>query len=118
LTDAEARAFAAEWVSAFNAHDVELVLSHYAPDVRLISPFYLRYSDGRTDEVCGLDDLRSYFSSALNRFPNLRFEMLEVAVGSRGMCIRYHTNLDDRIAMECVELDRTGRAVRVTCHYV
>jgi hypothetical protein len=34
----DARAFAKAWVEAWNAHDLERVLAHYADDVELVSP--------------------------------------------------------------------------------
>lgn len=113
----DAEAFAQEWLAAFNAHDLDRILSHYDEDVRLISPFYLEFSGGVSDELNGVPALRHYFGTALQRYPDLRFSMLEVARGSRGPCIRYHTNLGDRIAMEAFELDTRGKAARVLCHY-
>jgi ketosteroid isomerase-like protein len=113
----DAHAFAQEWVEAFNEHDLERILSHYAEDVRLVSPFYLQFTDGGSDELNGRSELRHYFGTALRRYPELRFTLLEVAAGSRGPCIRYHTNLGDRIAMEAFELDASGKASRVLCHY-
>ena len=42
LTEEIARQFAREWVDAWNAHDLERILSHYAPDVVLRSPVAAR----------------------------------------------------------------------------
>ena len=114
----DGRRFAEKWVEAFNSHDLERILGYYAPKVELISPLYLRFTGGLSDAVCGIESLRQYFSAALQRYPELRFTLLEVATGSRGLSIRYRSNLDDRIAMECFELDALGKAVRVLCHYV
>jgi hypothetical protein len=115
VTDPDA--FAQEWIEAFNEHDLERILSHYADDVRLVSPFYLQFTEGRSDELNGISELRHYFAIALQRYPELRFTLLDVAEGSRGPCIRYHTNLGDRIAMEAIELNTSGKAARILCHY-
>lgn len=115
---ADGRAFAEEWIDAFNSHDLERILSHYSDEIQLISPVYLRFTDGGSDQASGIGALRDYFSTALHRYPELRFTLLEVGEGARGPCVRYHTNLGDRIAMECFELDAAGRAIRVLCHYV
>lgn len=112
-----ARSFAQEWIEAFNAHDLERILAHYAENVRLISPLYLQFSEGRSDELNGLAQLRHYFGTALQSYPQLRFSLLEVADGSRGPCIRYRTNVGNRIAMEAIELDASGKAARILCHY-
>ena len=38
MTNEEAQAFADEWIAAWNSHDLDRVLSHYAPEVVLLSP--------------------------------------------------------------------------------
>lgn len=114
----DGRRFAEEWIETFNSHDLERILGHYAPTIELISPLYLRYTGGLSDAVHGIDGLRHYFGAALNRYPDLQFTLLEVATGSRGICIRYRSSPDGRMAMECIEFDAGGKAVRVLCHYV
>ncbi len=114
----DGRAFAEKWIAAFNAHDLERILSHYDGEVELISPLYLQFTQGSSDHVHGIEALRRYFGTALQRYPELRFTLLDVGEGTRGPCIRYHSNLGDRIAIECFELDTAGRATRVLCHYV
>lgn len=109
--------FASEWIAAFNAHDLAQILSHYADDVELISPIYRDFTQGRTDQLQGKIELSRYFAAALERYPDLHFTLLDVAEGTRGLCLRYRTNLGDRIAMECIECDATGQARRVLCHY-
>lgn len=111
-------AFAREWIDGFNAHDLDRILSHYSESVELVSPYYLEFSGGRSDGVTGIETLRHYFGTALERYPELRFTLLDIADGARGPCIRYHTNLGDRIAMEAFEFDRDGKAARILCHYV
>ena len=34
----EAQSFAAEWVAAWNAHDIDAVLAHYADDFTMTTP--------------------------------------------------------------------------------
>ena len=38
MTSKEAQAFADEWIAAWNSHDLERVLSHYAPEIVFLSP--------------------------------------------------------------------------------
>jgi ketosteroid isomerase-like protein len=118
MSIADAQAFAEDWIEGFNSKDLARILPHYTDDVKLISPIYLRWTDGRTDTVVGVDELERYFATALQRYTDLRFTLLEVAEGTRSLCIRYHTNLGGRIAMECFERNEAGKAERVTCHYV
>lgn len=114
----DANDFALDWIAAFNAGDLARILSHYTDTVELISPIYLDFTGDLSDRVSGKIALADYFGSALARHPDLRFTVLDVAKGSRGLCLRYHSNVGDRIAMECFERDASGKAFRVTCHYV
>ncbi len=38
MTEAEAQEFALEWIAAWNSHDLDRILSHYADDVEVTSP--------------------------------------------------------------------------------
>jgi hypothetical protein len=114
----DANDFALDWIAAFNAGDLPRILSHYADAVELISPIYLDFTGGESDQVSGKTALAGYFGAALTRHPDLRFTLLEVARGTRSLCLRYHSNVGDRIAMECFERDASGKALRVTCHYI
>ena len=40
-----AQKFAQEWVEAWNAHDIERVLSHYTDDFEMNSPFIVEFAD-------------------------------------------------------------------------
>lgn len=76
-----AQDFATEWIEAFNAHDLERILSHYAPDVELVSPIYRQFTSGETDRVVGRERLRAYFGTAPKHYPDLHFTLLEIADG-------------------------------------
>jgi len=110
--------FARDWIDAFNAHDIERIMAHYAPDVELTSPLYLKFTEGRTDRLQNRQTLRAYFEAALKRYPRMRLTLHEVAAGTHSVCIRYHTSLGSRIAIECFERAPDGQVTRVTCHYV
>ena len=38
LSEVEAGKFADDWIQAWNSHDLEAIMSHYAPEVVLTSP--------------------------------------------------------------------------------
>lgn len=42
MTPVQARAIANEWVAAFNSHDVDAIVSHYAESVELTSRLVTR----------------------------------------------------------------------------
>ena len=89
LTNSTARAFALEWVAAWNAHDIERVLSHYAEDVAFHSPFIAIFADEASGHLLGKAALRTYWAAALEKLPDLRFELLDVLLGAGSLTVYY-----------------------------
>ncbi|MFC7227416.1 ester cyclase [Salinirubellus salinus] len=54
------------YATAWNDHDAERVLAHFAPDVR--------YDDPATDGVYEYDDLEPFVRELLDGFPDVHFE--------------------------------------------
>jgi hypothetical protein len=111
-----ARRVAEEWLDAWNRHDLEAVLAHYADDVEFTSPFAVELTGRADGTLHGIDELREYFGRALAAFPELRFDGLRVALGvsSVTLCYRSVRGLD---AAETMFLDGEGKVVRVLAHY-
>src|SRR6266853_1810360 len=98
LTETEARKFASRWVAAWNSHDLEEIMSHYASDVVLVSPVAARIQNNPSGTVSGNDALRSYFKSGLEAYPNLKFELLDVMWGLSSVILYYVNQKSTRTA--------------------
>lgn len=72
-TRVEAEAFARRWVEAWNALDVEGVLSHFADGVRFTSPRAEQRVGAASVE--GKDALRDYWQKSVALITSLRFEL-------------------------------------------
>ncbi|MFF7333488.1 YybH family protein [Streptomyces sp. NPDC090306] len=84
----KARAFVDSWVAAWNAHDLDSLLAHFADDVTFRSPVAAQLLGG--DGVMrGKDALRSYWEEGLRRIPDLRFEVVDHYVGVDCLVINY-----------------------------
>jgi len=103
-----ALAIAHEWVEAFNRHDLEAILSHYAESVELTSLLATR--------VLGKPALGAYFAKALAASPNLKFELLDVFTGVNSVAV-YFRNSIRGLQIEIMELDADGRITRVLVHH-
>ena len=114
MLPADARAFAEEWIDAWNAHDVERVLGHYAPGIVFLSPIaQRRVGNGR---VVGIDALASYWRGALKAHPDLKFELETVLMGHECLTILYRNHLHQRVA-EMVEFGAAGKVVQsIACY--
>ncbi len=108
--------FAAQWVSDWNSHDMEAILSHYSDDVTFRSPKVARYTEGRTDTLQGLPALRPYFSSGLNRRTALRFDPVKVCVDADGLALVY-TGEDGSTVVETMTLDQGGKVSTARVFY-
>jgi ketosteroid isomerase-like protein len=81
--------FARAWLDAWNSHDVEAVLSHFADDVTFTSPLAARILDGSGGVIQGKAALREYWREGLRRIPDLRFELIGTYVGVDTVVINY-----------------------------
>jgi hypothetical protein len=122
LSESEADAFVAEWMEAWNGHDLERILGHYADDVEYYSPFIAQLAEpggpGADGRLVGKVAVRAYFADALGRYPDLHFSPpVHVAVGSGSVCFVY-TSIKGLTAVETLVLAPGSRTVaRAHCHY-
>jgi ketosteroid isomerase-like protein len=116
LTQGFARRFADDWIQAWNSHDIERVLSHYAPDVELISPLMGRVLGQGKTTVRGVPALREYFSRALAAYPELQFVPRHVYAGARSVVVQYES-VGGRMSAEVLEFNDAGKVIRVLAHY-
>jgi hypothetical protein len=89
LSKTEALQFAHGWVRAWNSHDLDAVMSHYAPEVVLTSPTAANLLGDPSGTVAGKEAVRSYFARGLEAFPNLTFELLDVMWGVSSVVLYY-----------------------------
>jgi hypothetical protein len=116
LTQAQAEQFAAEWIAAWNSHDLARVLEHYAEDFELSSPFIVAIAGEPSGRLHGKLAIAAYWSRALARIPELRFELVSVLRGVRSVVLHYRMQ-DGRGAAEWLEFGADGRVCRSAAHY-
>jgi hypothetical protein len=103
VTLEEAREHAERWVDAWNRHDVDAVLAMYADEVVLRSPLASTWDPSNAEgAIRGKTLLHGYFEAALQRFPELQLELLDVYVAS-----------DDRLVVEYLNRPNTERELYV-----
>jgi len=116
LDTKDAQQFAKNWCEAWNSHDSESILSHYAEDVVLTSPTAARLLNDPAGVVSGKAALRHYFAAGLKAYPNLRFELLDVTCGVSSVVI-YFANQSGAKVCEFMELGPDRKITRVIAHY-
>ena len=116
MTRDEAWNLANHWVAAWNAHDLDLIMTHYEDAVELTSPVaahLLGTSDGK---VVGKTNVRAYFQRGLEAYPELHFRLEDVLWGVDGVVL-YYTNQKGTHTAEFMELSAIGKVARVVAHY-
>ena len=116
LTEKQAKEFATEWMAAWNAHDLDAIMSHYAADVVLVSPVAAKLLNEPFGAVVGTDSIRAYFARGLEAFPQLKFSLVDVFWGMSSIVLVYENQRGTRTA-EFMEFDNRGRVIRVVANY-
>jgi hypothetical protein len=109
-------AFVADWYEAWNAHDLERVLSHYSEAVVFSSPFIAQIGVEPSGSVSGKAALRGYWTRALERFPELHFEPLGTYFGASSVVLHYRA-VAGLLGAELMEFGPDALVVRAAAHY-
>lgn len=121
-TESDADAFVAEWMAAWNSHDVERIVGHYADDVEYFSPFVARLAvpaaPGAEGRLVGKEALREYVAAALARYPDLRFDPPSCVAHGAGSVSFVYTSVNGLTAVETLVFAAGSQVVaRAHCHY-
>ncbi len=110
-----AEEFAHEWLEAWNSHDLERILSHYADDFVMSSPRIATVVNEPSGVLRGKGSIGAYWKRALETTPDLRFELLGIYVGSDNVALHYLGPRGPRV--ETFFFDADGRVVRAAAAY-
>lgn len=116
MTKDEAWKLANHWIAAWNAHDLDLILSHYEEAVELTSPVVARLLGKPDGKVVGRVNLRAYFQRGLEAYPQLHFQLDDV-LWSLNSVVLYYKNQNGTHTAEFIELSAARKIARVTSHY-
>ena len=116
MTKEETWNLARHWVAAWNAHDLDLIMSHYEDHIELISPVAAQLLGTPDGKVVGKSALREYFQRGLKAYPDLHFHLEDVLSGVNSLVL-YYTNQKGTHSAEFMELSASGKVARVVANY-
>lgn len=116
LTKEIANSLAEDWVAAWNAHDLDKIVSHYDEQVILVSPIAAKILDNSSGIVEGKEALRAYFKKGLEVYPDLKFELVDVMWGLSSVVL-YYVNQKGTKSGEFMEVGLTGLVTKVIANY-
>jgi hypothetical protein len=116
MTQMQAQHFAQEWIAAWNAHDLDRILSHYADDLEMTSPAIVQIAGEPSGTLRGKAAVGAYWRKALALVPDLRFELIAVLVGVRSVTL-HDKGAKGRLAAEVFFFGPDDKVTRAVAHY-
>jgi len=107
-----AHRFAAEWVAAWNAHDLERVLAHYSDDFSMSSPLIITRDVDPSGTCHGKPAVRAYWAAAMAAAnPPIQFALVGVYTGVDTVTIHYRNVGRNHLVCETFTFDAEHRHV-------
>jgi len=116
VTKDEAWNLANHWAAAWNAHDLDLIMTHYEDAIELTSPVAAQLLGTPDGRLVGKSALREYFERGLEAYPELHFRLEDVLWGLNSVLL-YYTNQKGTRTAEFMELSASGKVARVVANY-
>lgn len=117
ITKQFAEDFAAEWIAAWNSHDVDRVLAHYTTDFTINSPTALAVMPESGGFIAGKENIRSYWLAALSKAPNLAFELYGLFIGVNGISLHYVNTATNKAVIEVMNFNEDLKVVQVLVYH-
>ncbi len=89
--------FGEQWLRAWNAHDVEVILKHFHKDVVFASPVAARLFPETGGVLRGRDALRAYWNEGIRRMPDLKFVIVGLYEGIDTLIINFRNHRGDLV---------------------
>ena len=116
MDSAFAERFATEWIEAWNAHYLDRVLSHYANDFEMSSPYIVSLAGEASGTLIGKSAVGAYWRKALSLFPDLHFDLVSVLAGVSSITLIYK-GARGRLVAEVFHFDAEKKVSRASAHY-
>jgi hypothetical protein len=112
----QADRIAADWVDAWNAHDLDRIVSHYADSLEFVSPLVVERLGRPDGTIRSKAELRDYFAVGVAPGSELKFELIDVLPGVSSVTL-YYRNHRGRTVAETMFFGPDGKVVRAAVHY-
>jgi len=111
-----AQLFAEKWIKAWNSHDLEEILSHYSEDLEITTPMIRLALGNDTGSLKGKEAVADYWRKALEKLPDLHFELYAVTEGVDSVALYYQSVMNKK-AIEVMFFNADGKVNKMIAHY-
>ncbi len=91
------------WLEAFNAHDVDRLVSLYADDCTHTSPKLRVLHPETHGQLVGKPALREWWASAMKRLPGLRYQLVALTANGERVVLEYLRHAPNEAALPVAE---------------
>lgn len=112
----EIQEFAERWIASWNSHDLEDILSHYSEDVEITTPMIKLAGGIDSGTLKGKESVADYWKKALNKIPDLHFELIDVTESVNSVAL-YYKSVMDKKAIEVMFFNGQGKVNKMIAHY-
>ena len=95
---------AQQWVAAFNAHDLEKLLSLYDDNAEHFSPKLKIRKPETNGLVTGKDALRDWWQDAFDRLPSLHYKVTSLTANDQRVFMEYTRQVEGEDDMPIAEV--------------
>jgi SnoaL-like domain len=93
-----------KWVKGWTDHNLNAIMSSYAEELEFSSPkIRAVLGDKKNNTLSSKRELSTYFSAGLERFPNLKFKIIDFTVSDNKVILEYSANLDGKSFVIVIE---------------
>ena len=110
-----AESFAKHWVSSWNSHDLQAILSHYTEDFEMASPIIRERLGVGSGVLKGKSKVGEYWKKGLEAFPNLHLKLVSVFCGANSVAILYKGHKG--LSCEYFKFNADGLVYEASAHY-
>lgn len=104
------------WLQAWNAHNLEDIMSHYDDDIVFYSPVIQQINNDPAGCIRGKAALRAYFTKGLAAYPDLHFELYHILEGVNSIVL-YYKSINNKLSAEMMVINEKGLVSEVRAHY-
>ena len=108
--------FAADWIYAWNKHDLVRILSHYADDFEMSSPVIVKIVGEPSGILKGKEAVGAYWAKSLQLIPDLHFELVATLVGVNTITLYYNGARGP--SAEVFHFNHEGKVSRAYANYL
>jgi hypothetical protein len=93
-----------KWVKGWTDHNLNAIMSSYAEELEFSSPkIRAVLGENENNTISSKRELSTYFSAGLERFPNLKFKIMDFTVSDNKVILEYSANLDGKSIVNVIE---------------